>query len=59
MVDREEFIHRAESALGRNLREPENAAQLDAVTASPNSILQLVAGPGSGKPGCWYIESPI
>lgn len=49
MVDREEFIHRAESALGRNLREPENVAQLDAVTASLHSIIQLVAGPGSGK----------
>lgn len=49
MVDPEEFIAQAEHALDRNLRDPENAVQIAAVTASPESVLQLVAGPGSGK----------
>jgi len=42
-----------------------NKAQLEAVTAHPNSILQILAGPGSGKTNalthrvCFLLEQGV
>ncbi len=49
MIGDDVFLDLVDGHLGRNLRDIANRAQRDAVTHSPNSILQLVAGPGSGK----------
>ena len=35
--------------IGRDLQHPDNSAQRSAVALSSDSILQIVAGPGSGK----------
>ena len=49
MINDDVFLDLVDGHLGRNLRDIANQAQRDAVTHSPDSILQIVAGPGSGK----------
>ena len=43
------FLDIVSRHLNRDLREPANRAQLDAVTHDKDTILKIVAGPGSGK----------
>ena len=49
MISDDVFLDLVDGHIGRNLRDIANRAQRDAVTHSPDSILQIVAGPGSGK----------
>ena len=49
MISDDDFLNLVDGHLGRNLRDDANRAQRDAVTHSADSILQIVAGPGSGK----------
>lgn len=49
MLDNNAFLDIIAASLHRNLREPENSAQCDAVMHDDERILQVVAGPGSGK----------
>ncbi len=49
MISNERFLDLAGCVLGRNLRDPANKAQLGALTHGADPILQIVAGPGSGK----------
>lgn len=49
VISKREFIHLVDQTLDRNLSDPSNQVQLKAVTESPQSILHIVAGPGSGK----------
>ena len=49
MISDDVFLDLVDVHVGRNLRDIANRAQRDAVTHSPDSILQIVAGPGSGK----------
>ncbi|MDE2715744.1 MAG: DEAD/DEAH box helicase [Chloroflexota bacterium] len=49
MIDDDRFLGIVCDATDRNLRDPENNAQLRAVTHDDDSVLQIVAGPGSGK----------
>ena len=48
MISDNRFLDLA-SNLVQNLRDPTNEAQLDAVTYAGDPVLQIVAGPGSGK----------
>ena len=49
MISGDDFLDLVDRHLGRNLRDEANRAQRNAVTHSADSILQIVAGPGSGK----------
>ena len=49
MISIDRFIELADSHLSRDLSNPLNVAQRDSVAHSGDSILQIVAGPGSGK----------
>ena len=49
MISDDVFLDLVDVHVGQNLRDIANRAQRDAVTHSPDSILQIVAGPGSGK----------
>ena len=49
MIGDDRFLEIVSESTGRNLRDPDNKAQLDAVTHGGDSVLQIVAGPGSGK----------
>ena len=49
MISDDDFLDLVDSHLGRNLRDNANKAQRDAVTHGTDSILRIVAGPGSGK----------
>ena len=49
MISDDCFLQLVHDLLGRDLRDPQNVAQLETVTFSRDSILQIVAGPGSGK----------
>ncbi len=49
MISKDRFLDIVSSRLGRDLLNPDNAAQLDAVNHADARILQIVAGPGSGK----------
>ena len=49
MISDDVFLDLVDGHVGRNLRDIANRAQRDAVTHGPDSILQITAGPGSGK----------
>ena len=49
MISDDVFLDLVDGHVGRTLRDIANKAQRDAVTHNPDSILQIVAGPGSGK----------
>ena len=49
MIGNDRFLDLVSSCLERDLRDPNNIAQLNAVNHADNQILQIVAGPGSGK----------
>ena len=49
MISSHEFLKLADRLLDRNLDDDSDGIQLEAVTQPSHSILQLVAGPGSGK----------
>lgn len=49
MISKDRFLDIVNSRLERDLLNPDNAAQLDAVNHADARILQIVAGPGSGK----------
>ena len=49
MITIERFIEIADRSFGLDLRNPANEAQLDSITHQRQSVLQIVAGPGSGK----------
>lgn len=49
MIGDGDFLELVDRHLDRNLRDPGNASQRKAVTHCGDSILQIVAGPGSGK----------
>ncbi len=49
MINNDRFLDLVDSRLGRNLRNPNNEDQLKAVLHADDRILQIVAGPGSGK----------
>ena len=49
MITNDRFLDIVDSRLRRNLRNPDNEAQLKAVLHADDRILQIVAGPGSGK----------
>ena len=49
MIDSETFIHLADKCLQRDLCDPHNQPQYQAVTHENDVVLQVVAGPGSGK----------
>ena len=49
MISKDRFLDIVSSRLERDLLNPDNAAQLDAVNYADARILQIVAGPGSGK----------
>lgn len=49
MISNDRFLDLVRSCLGRDLQNPENVAQLNAVNYEGAPILQIVAGPGSGK----------
>lgn len=49
MICNDRFLDLVSTRLGRDLRNPENTAQFNAVNHADNRILQIVAGPGSGK----------
>ena len=49
MISNDRFLDLVSSRLGRDLRNPDNIAQLNAVNHADDHILQIVAGPGSGK----------
>lgn len=49
MISDKEFLDLAKRRAERNLLDPNNSAQLEAVTYAGDSVLQIVAGPGSGK----------
>ena len=48
MISNDRFLDLV-SSIGRELREPDNSAQYSAITHAENAVLQIVAGPGSGK----------
>ena len=49
MTGDKEFLDLAKRRADRDLLDPNNSAQLEAVTYAGDSVLQIVAGPGSGK----------
>lgn len=49
MIRNDQFLDLVSSRIGRDLRNPDNAAQYSAVNHEDKRILQIVAGPGSGK----------
>ena len=49
MISNDRFLDIISSRIERGLRNPNNEAQLNAVKHSDDRILQIVAGPGSGK----------
>ena len=49
MITNERFLNIVNNRLGRDLRDKNNEAQHNAVNHANNHILQIVAGPGSGK----------
>ena len=49
MISNDRFLDIVSSRLERDLRIPGNKAQLNAVNHADDRILQIVAGPGSGK----------
>ena len=49
MVSDKKFLDLAKRRAGRDLLNTDNSAQREAVTYAGDSVLQIVAGPGSGK----------
>ena len=49
MITNDRFLGLVDSLLGRDLQNPDNEAQLKAVIQENDRVLQIVAGPGSGK----------
>ena len=49
MISNDRFLDIVRSRLERDLRNSDNRAQLDAVNHADDRVLQIVAGPGSGK----------
>lgn len=49
MIGNDRFLDLVRSCLERDLRNPDNAAQLSAVMHADDRVLKIVAGPGSGK----------
>ena len=49
MIREDQFLDLVDDRLTRNLRHGSNAAQRHAITQPTHDILQIVAGPGSGK----------
>ena len=49
MITNDRFLDLVDNSLGRDLRNRDNEAQLKAVIQENDRILQIVAGPGSGK----------
>lgn len=49
MISNDRFLDIISSRIERDLRNPNNEAQLNAVNHADDRILQIVAGPGSGK----------
>lgn len=49
MISDKKFLDLAKRRAERDLLDPNNSAQLEAVTRAGDSVLQIVAGPGSGK----------
>ena len=49
MISDKDFLDLAKHHAKRDLLDPNNSAQLEAVTHAGDSVLQIVAGPGSGK----------
>ena len=49
MITKKNFLNVVDSSLDRDLKNPENEAQLKAVLQENTRVLQIVAGPGSGK----------
>ena len=49
MIESDDFIRLVDRTLNRNLSDPSNEVQHEAVTQPVQSILHIVAGPGSGK----------
>ena len=49
MINDVEFLDMVRDELGRDLLDPDNIAQFEAVTHEGDDVLILVAGPGSGK----------
>ena len=49
MINNDRFLDIISSRIERDMRNPNNEAQLNAVNHADDSILQIVAGPGSGK----------
>ena len=49
MITNDRFLDTLDGRLERDLRNPDNEAQLKAVNPADDRILQIVAGPGSGK----------
>ena len=49
MIGDKEFLDLAKCRVERDLQDPNNSAQKEAVTYAGNPVLQIVAGPGSGK----------
>ena len=49
MITNDRFLDIVDKRLERDLRNPNNIDQLNAINHADNRILQIVAGPGSGK----------
>ena len=49
MISDKKFLDLAKRRVKRDLQYPDNSAQREAVTYAGDSVLQIVAGPGSGK----------
>ncbi len=49
VISEDEYLDLVDRHLDRNLRDDANGAQRESVTHGTDSILQIVAGPGSGK----------
>ena len=49
MITLDQFFSITDNRLGRDLRNPDNEAQRQAVLQDSDRVLQIVAGPGSGK----------
>ena len=49
MISNDRFLDMVRYRLGRALKDPDNLAQFKAVNHADDRVLQIVAGPGSGK----------
>ena len=49
MISNDRFLDLVQSKIGLDLRNPKSGAQLKAIDFSGSAVLQIVAGPGSGK----------